>query len=201
MTQITLRTEGASYDMSVAQFEIKPPLIRISCVKIEHSSYGALPNQWPIGHSLLLYQGELNPAFLSKDSDGGPAKPSAAGHSTELINSSCIERNVMLVSDLVNQFKEQSILVTGDTYIDYEIYGEVLRLAPEAPVPVVKVKSKRFIPGGGANIAKSISLLGGNAFLYGYFGADEASQEILDRLHLDKIRVPSSPPSPTLRLP
>jgi rfaE bifunctional protein kinase chain/domain len=107
----------------------------------------------------------------------------------------------MLISDLVNQFRNQAILVTGDTYIDHEIYGNVLRLAPEAPVPVVKVRSKRFIPGGAANIAKNISLLGGTAFLYGYFGADDASQEILYRLHLDRIQVPSSPPSPTLRLP
>jgi D-sedoheptulose 7-phosphate isomerase len=107
----------------------------------------------------------------------------------------------MLVSDLVNQFRNQAILVTGDTYIDHEIYGNVLRLAPEAPVPVVKVESRRFIPGGAANIAKNISLLGGTAFLYGYFGADDASQEILYRLHLDRIQVPSSPPSPTLRLP
>ena len=73
----------------------------------------------------------------------------------------------MLVSELVNQFRNQAILITGDTYIDHEIYGSVLRLAPEAPVPVVKVQSKRFVPGGAANIAKNISLLGGTAFLYG----------------------------------
>src|SRR5438876_6751783 len=98
----------------------------------------------------------------------------------------------MLVSDLVNQFKNQSILVTGDTYIDREFYGEVSRLAPEAPVPVVRVKSKRFIPGGAANVAKNISLLGGHAVLYGDFGVDQANREILERLQLDNIQVPSS---------
>lgn len=98
----------------------------------------------------------------------------------------------MLVSDLVNQFKHQSILVSGDTYVDREIYGEVSRLAPEAPVPVVRVKSKRFIPGGAANVAKNISLLGGKAFLYGDFGLDQVNREIMERLQLDNIQLPLS---------
>ena len=84
----------------------------------------------------------------------------------------------MLVSDLVNQFKQQSILVTGDTYIDYEIYGTVARLAPEAPVPVVKVNSRRLIPGGAANVAKNIALLGAQVILYADFGEDKNNLEI-----------------------
>jgi D-sedoheptulose 7-phosphate isomerase len=84
----------------------------------------------------------------------------------------------MLVSTLVNQFKHQSVVVTGDSYVDCEIYGDVARLAPEAPVPVVKVHSKRFIPGGAANVAKNISLLGGQAVLYGDFGEETANLEI-----------------------
>jgi rfaE bifunctional protein kinase chain/domain len=107
----------------------------------------------------------------------------------------------MLISDLVNQFKSQSILVSGDTYIDREIYGEVLRLAPEAPVPVVRVKSKRFVPGGAANVAKNIALLGGNVFLYGDFGVDQVDREILERLQLDNIQIPSSTRVAASRLP
>src|SRR5262252_10809186 len=84
----------------------------------------------------------------------------------------------MLVSELVNQFKQQSILITGDAYIDCEIYGEVTRLAPEAPIPVVRAHSKRFIPGGAANVAKNIALLGGHAVLYGDFGKTENGLEI-----------------------
>jgi D-sedoheptulose 7-phosphate isomerase len=85
----------------------------------------------------------------------------------------------VLAQDVVNQFRHQTILVTGDTYIDREIYGEVSRLAPEAPVPVVRVKSKRSIPGGAANVAKNISRLGGKAILCGPFGDDQVSREIL----------------------
>src|SRR5262249_10572103 len=75
-------------------------------------------------------------------------------------------------------FKHQSVVVTGDSYVDCEIYGDVARLAPEAPVPVVKVHSKRFVPGGAANVAKNISLLGGQAVLYGDFGEETANLEI-----------------------
>ncbi len=107
----------------------------------------------------------------------------------------------MLVSELVNQFKHQSILVTGDTYVDREIYGDVLRLAPEAPVPVVRTNTKRFVPGGAANVAKNIGLLGGNVLLYGTFGADEASRAILQRLRADHIQIPSSAVSQDFRLP
>ena len=88
----------------------------------------------------------------------------------------------MLVQEIVNQFRLQTILVLGDTYIDREIYGDVLRLAPEAPVPVVKVSSKRLIPGGAANIAKNISLLGGQAILCGAFGTDDISRKMLNGL-------------------
>lgn len=88
----------------------------------------------------------------------------------------------MLAQELVNRFHDQTILVTGDTYVDREIYGEVSRLAPEAPVPVVKVKSKRFIPGGAANVAKNICLLGGKCILCGAFGDDEVSRQMLKEL-------------------
>ncbi len=88
----------------------------------------------------------------------------------------------MLVSDLVNQFNQQSILVTGDTYIDCEIYGTVARLAPEAPVPVVKVNSRRLVPGGAANVAKNIALLGAHVILYGDFGSEETNLEIKEWL-------------------
>ncbi len=85
----------------------------------------------------------------------------------------------MLTQDVVNQFRHQTILVAGDTYVDREIYGDVLRLAPEAPVPVVKVKSKRFVPGGAANVAKNIALLGGKAILCGSFEKDDVSKRPL----------------------
>ncbi|MFN8008908.1 MAG: PfkB family carbohydrate kinase [Terriglobia bacterium] len=106
----------------------------------------------------------------------------------------------MLVQDIVDQFTSQSILVTGDTYLDRELYGNVTRLSPEAPVPVVKVHSKRAIPGGAANIAKNISSLGGKAILLGLFGKDVLSQELTRDLQDENIRL-ATPSSSNFRLP
>ena len=107
----------------------------------------------------------------------------------------------MLPLALVSQFKDQCVLVTGDTHIDREVYGDVHRLAPEVPVPVLQIKSKRSIPGGAANVARNISRLGGTALLYGFFESDEASRGILQELRAENIQVLSSPPSSPFRLP
>ena len=95
----------------------------------------------------------------------------------------------VFVQEIVSQFKTQRIHVTGDTYLDRELYGSVTRLAPEAPVPVVKVTSRRTIPGGAANVARNISTLGGEAVLIGFFGEDSLSQEIERELPGDNIKL------------
>ncbi|MEW5974356.1 MAG: PfkB family carbohydrate kinase [Acidobacteriota bacterium] len=105
----------------------------------------------------------------------------------------------MLIVDLVESFSQHTVLVTGDTYVDRETYGSVQRLAPEAPVPVVKIERKRFVPGGAANVARSIAQLGGTALLYGHFGDDEPSRNILEALKKDQILTP--PPAAGYRLP
>lgn len=107
----------------------------------------------------------------------------------------------MLTQDVVNQFRHQTILVAGDTYVDREIYGDVLRLAPEAPVPVVKVTSKRCVPGGAANVAKNIAQLGGKAILCGNFAEDAVSRELWQGLPSEKIGFLRETPAHVFRLP
>ena len=107
----------------------------------------------------------------------------------------------MLTSELVDQFRKQSILVAGDTYIDREIYGDVLRLAPEAPVPIVKVKSRRLIPGGAANVAKNIAMLGGKSFLHCGLAPDTAARKILDGLCSEGVEISMPPVATPSRLP
>jgi D-sedoheptulose 7-phosphate isomerase len=106
----------------------------------------------------------------------------------------------VFVQEIVEQFASQSILVTGDTYLDRELYGNVTRLSPEAPVPVVKINSRRTIPGGAANVAKNISSLGGKAVLIGFFGEDALSQEIARELPSENIKLLNLSPS-NYRLP
>lgn len=66
------------------------------------------------------------------------------------------------------------ILVVGDVMLDRYWFGEVSRISPEAPVPVVKIERSEERPGGAANVARNIAALGAQATLLSVVGADEA---------------------------
>ncbi|RYF55543.1 MAG: D-glycero-beta-D-manno-heptose-7-phosphate kinase, partial [Comamonadaceae bacterium] len=70
------------------------------------------------------------------------------------------------------------VLVVGDLMLDRYWFGEVDRISPEAPVPVVKVIRREDRLGGAANVARNIVALGGQASLIGFVGADEAGDAI-----------------------
>lgn len=70
------------------------------------------------------------------------------------------------------------ILVVGDVMLDRYWFGEVNRISPEAPVPVVKVARKEDRLGGAANVARNCVALGAQATLIGLVGQDEAGQTI-----------------------
>ena len=70
------------------------------------------------------------------------------------------------------------ILVVGDVMLDRYWFGEVSRISPEAPVPVVKVDRVEERPGGAANVARNVSALGAQAALLSVVGADEAGQTL-----------------------
>ncbi len=57
-------------------------------------------------------------------------------------------------------FPERRILVVGDVMMDQFIWGEVSRISPEAPVPVVKVKEESYLLGGAANVVNNLLGLG-----------------------------------------
>jgi D-glycero-beta-D-manno-heptose-7-phosphate kinase len=70
------------------------------------------------------------------------------------------------------RFTGKKILIIGDLILDEFLWGEVSRISPEAPVPVVWVRSESFMPGGAANVANNIRALGGEAYLTGVIGSD-----------------------------
>jgi rfaE bifunctional protein kinase chain/domain len=72
------------------------------------------------------------------------------------------------------KFGDAKILVIGDVMLDRYWFGEVNRISPEAPVPVLKVKHAEERPGGAANVARNIAALGAHATLLSAVGADEA---------------------------
>ena len=78
-------------------------------------------------------------------------------------------------------FKGARILVVGDVMLDRYWFGDVHRISPEAPVPVLKVSRVEERPGGAANVARNIASLGVHCTLLSVVGADEAG-DCLQRL-------------------
>jgi D-glycero-beta-D-manno-heptose-7-phosphate kinase len=72
------------------------------------------------------------------------------------------------------RFDEAKILVVGDVMLDRYWFGDVTRISPEAPVPVLKVERVEERPGGAANVARNIAALGAHATLLSAVGDDEA---------------------------
>ena len=87
-------------------------------------------------------------------------------------------------------FSRTRVLVVGDVMLDRYWFGDVSRISPEAPVPVVLVRRTEERPGGAANVARNITALEGGATLLSVVGNDEAG-ETLERL-LRAERVQSS---------
>ena len=83
---------------------------------------------------------------------------------------------------LVKGFSDLSILVLGDVILDAYIWGEVDRICPEAPVPVVDVRLESKMLGGAGNVVSNIKTLGGDVSLCGVIGNDPDGQIIGDLL-------------------
>lgn len=79
---------------------------------------------------------------------------------------------------IVKKFEGKRILVVGDLMLDRYVVGNVSRISPEAPVPVVHVTGKHSLPGGASNVALNIQTLGGQAIVAGVVGTDQASREL-----------------------
>ncbi len=78
----------------------------------------------------------------------------------------------------VEKFYSAEVLVIGDLILDDYIWGNVERISPEAPVPVVSVTSKTQALGGAGNVFHNIIALGGNARVCGIIGEDEPGQQL-----------------------
>jgi len=81
------------------------------------------------------------------------------------------------------------VLVVGDVMLDRYWFGDVSRISPEAPVPVVKIERTEERPGGAANVARNVAALGAQAELLSVIGNDEAGA-CLERLLRDE-QIPS----------
>ena len=79
------------------------------------------------------------------------------------------------------------VLVVGDVMLDRYWFGDVSRISPEAPVPVVHIQRTEERPGGAANVARNIVSLGGNATLLSVVGDDEAGRSLAKLLEKERV--------------
>jgi rfaE bifunctional protein kinase chain/domain len=82
----------------------------------------------------------------------------------------------------IDEFPKATVLVLGDIIMDEYIWGDVSRISPEAPVPVVDVRQETKMLGGAANVVNNIASLGGRAVLCGVVGDDRTGAEIIERI-------------------
>jgi rfaE bifunctional protein kinase chain/domain len=102
-----------------------------------------------------------------------------------------MENAVVNPSDIVGtlaawlpRLRGKRVLIVGDVMLDHYIAGEVERISPEAPVPVVRVTNEWNVLGGAGNVAKSVAALGGAPVLLAVRGADHVGENLaasLDR--------------------
>jgi rfaE bifunctional protein kinase chain/domain len=90
---------------------------------------------------------------------------------------------------IINSFSKAHILVVGDLILDEYIWGDVERISPEAPVPVVWAKKKTNLPGGAANVANNIRALDAQVVLVGVVGKDKNADILTQGLRERKIDI------------
>ena len=77
------------------------------------------------------------------------------------------------LEDLIRRFKNKRVIVLGDLMLDRYIWGDVSRISPEAPVPVVEVRKSTLSLGGAGNVGQNLESLGAAPVLVGLVGEDE----------------------------
>ena len=97
------------------------------------------------------------------------------------------------------------VLVVGDVMLDRYWFGDVERISPEAPVPVVKIARSEERPGGAANVARNAAALGAHTSLLSVIGADEPGSALArllaqDGVHASLLQDPTLPTTVKLRV-
>ncbi|HKI69769.1 MAG TPA: PfkB family carbohydrate kinase, partial [Verrucomicrobiae bacterium] len=99
--------------------------------------------------------------------------------------SQSISRN--RVRQLLANAAHARVLVVGDVMLDQFIWGSVVRISPEAPVPVVDFERESFMPGGASNVARNLTALNVTTEIFGATGHDDAARRLKKLLHEQNI--------------
>jgi D-beta-D-heptose 7-phosphate kinase/D-beta-D-heptose 1-phosphate adenosyltransferase len=92
-----------------------------------------------------------------------------------------------VLQEIERNWSSKRLLVVGDVMLDKYVWGEVGRISPEAPVPVVRATHQNHQPGGAANVAMNIARLGAQAEVIGFTGADENEGLLKESLTANRI--------------
>jgi rfaE bifunctional protein kinase chain/domain len=86
------------------------------------------------------------------------------------------------LAELLDGARGKRIVVIGDVMLDVYLVGDVERISPEAPVPVVRVRERKYALGGAANVAQNVVALGARCTLVGAIGADSGGETLTSML-------------------
>lgn len=84
------------------------------------------------------------------------------------------------IAQLLRDMRGRRIAVIGDLMLDEWYWGNVRRISPEAPVPVVEVRDHTYTLGGAGNVANNLAALGAKVSVFGVIGDDDAGDRMLD---------------------
>jgi D-beta-D-heptose 7-phosphate kinase / D-beta-D-heptose 1-phosphate adenosyltransferase len=98
-----------------------------------------------------------------------------------------IEQLHEVIREIEQNWASKRLLVVGDVMLDKYIWGEVARISPEAPVPVVLATHQTEQPGGAANVAMNLVRLGAQTCVAGFTGSDENEKLLAESLRANGI--------------
>ncbi|MDR3775307.1 MAG: D-glycero-beta-D-manno-heptose-7-phosphate kinase [Terracidiphilus sp.] len=93
-----------------------------------------------------------------------------------------IENLHEVIQEIEREWADKRLLVIGDVMLDKYIWGEVGRISPEAPVPVVRATHHSQQPGGAANVAMNLARLGAQTTVIGFTGGDDNERLLAENL-------------------
>ena len=104
---------------------------------------------------------------------------------TKQLQLSAVEKRQLL--QILDGFSRARILGIGDFILDKFVWGNVSRISPEAPVPVVNVKRESYMPGGSLNVANNIRTLGAKIYPCGVVGRDIEGRVLIKTMRREGI--------------
>src|SRR6266496_3420869 len=92
--------------------------------------------------------------------------------------------------DALKLIPDQTVVCVGDLMLDDFVYGEVSRISPEAPAPIIAVRRNELTVGGAGNVARNIAALGARCIFLGVVGEDDASRKLMRAMSAEPLIEP-----------